>query len=333
MNDSHNSNLPPGAGSDHEDALLLPLSSMQQDEPARSRDKVSSLLIGVDDQIEQMRQHVQKILSDEPSPYVPLRSGQVLEKLSLTLREANANLLVASLNANAREAMTAEAHRRQTVFLSMLAHELRNPLAPIVMSIELLGRMSGTSPEVKALQAILARQTSHLNRLVEDLMDATRINSGKLSIRKKPFQLSQLVAQAVETSQHLLDAHHQPVLLEILPGSVLIDGDQARLVQLLSNLIINASKFSADHSPITLSARVLGEDVVLSVKDVGIGISPELQPFVFDLFEQGPGGNGLLSSGLGVGLSLVKSIAELHDGTVARWLCTAKARDKAASSW
>jgi two-component system, sensor histidine kinase len=315
MNESDDSNPPQEARSDHED--VFPLPSTEQSEPARSREKVSSLLIGVDDQIEQMRQHVQKILSDEPSPYVPLKSGQVLEKLSSTLREANANLLVASLNANAREAMTAEAHKRQTVFLSMLAHELRNPLAPIAMSIELLGKMPGTSPAIKSLQAILERQTSHLTRLVEDLMDATRINNGKLNIQKSPFQLSQLVAQAVETSQPLLESHQQPVQLEIPPEAVWINGDHTRLTQLLSNLIINASKFSADHSPIALSARVLAGDVILSVKDQGIGISPELQPFVFDLFEQGPVGEGLLSSGLGIGLSLVKCIAELHGGTVA----------------
>lgn len=218
---------------------------------ATSRGKVSALLVGVDDEIEQMRERMLKILMDDPSPDIPVRSGQLLEELVLNLRQANEHLVIASLDASTRETNAAEAHRRQTLFLSMLAHELRNPLAPIVMSVQLLGEIAGVTPAIASLQRILARQTQHLTRLVADLMDATRINSGKIHIHKTSALLSQVMAQAVETSQ------------------------------LFSNLILNASKFSPDRSNIELSARLEAEHVVISVKDHGIGIAPDLQPFIF----------------------------------------------------
>jgi two-component system CheB/CheR fusion protein len=245
-----------------------------------------------------------------------VKSGQLIEELIVNLRQANEHLVIASLDANIREAKAAEAHSRQTLFLSMLAHELRNPLAPIAMSVELRGKIPGTSAEVQTLQHILARQTTHLTRLVEDLMDATRINSGKIKIHKASVLLSQLIAQAVETSQPLLDIHRQAVNLDIPHEPVWINGDVVRLTQLFSNLIINASKFSANESSIHISAKRDATSVVISVKDCGIGISPELQPFIFDLFMQGPAGDGLMASGLGIGLSLVQTIAKLHGGTV-----------------
>lgn len=283
---------------------------------AQSGGRVSALLVNVDEQIRQLRHNVLQVLADDPSADVPLRTGRALEALAVSLQQANEHLVIASLDASARETKTAEAHRKQTLFLSMLAHELRNPLAPIVMSVELLRRLPGTSPAVQQLQAVLARQTAHLNRLVEDLLDATRINSGKIRIQKGRVLLSQLLAQAVETSQPPLDARHQTIVLHLPAQPVWMDGDLIRLSQLFSNLIINASKFSGDHTPITIRAWLDASQVLVSVQDEGIGIAPSLQPLVFDLFMQGPVGGGQMASGMGIGLSLVRTIAELHGGSV-----------------
>ncbi|MDP2164292.1 MAG: hybrid sensor histidine kinase/response regulator [Hydrogenophaga sp.] len=277
---------------------------------------MSALVVDVNDEIDQLRQNLQKVLSDAPSLDLPQANNQVLESLASSLRQANEHLVIASLDASARETKTAEAHRKQTLFLSMLAHELRNPLAPIVMSVELLKRVPDASPMLQRLQGILARQTGHLSRLVDDLMDATRINSGRFRVVKSRLLLSQLLFQAIETSQPLLDARHQRVDLALPADAVWFDGDFIRLSQLLSNLVLNASKFSAEGSTIHISAALVDENVVMSVRDEGIGIAPELQPFVFDLFVQGPVGERLLASGLGIGLSLVRTIAQLHGGSV-----------------
>ncbi len=290
--------------------------SKEEEDSAQSRGKVSALLVGVDEEIERLRQRMLKILSDDPTPEIPDHSGRALEELVLNLRLANENLVIASLDATNRESKTAQAHKRQTLCLSMLAHELRNPLAPIAMSVELLGKMARTTPAIQSLQGILARQTTHLTRLVEDLMDATRISSGKIKIQKTSVLLSQLIAQAVETSQPLLETRQQMVQLDLPLEPVWLQGDQVRLTQLFSNLIINASKFSANQRTIYINAKLGPDGIAITVKDEGIGIAPELQPFVFDLFMQGPVGEGLMAYGLGIGLSLVQTIAELHDGSV-----------------
>lgn len=284
---------------------------------ANSGQLASELWAAVDDEIELLRQRMQKILAAQPQSEIPLASSERLGNLVHDLREANASLVIASLDASARETKATETHRRQSLFLSMLAHELRNPLAPIAMSVELLGKMAGRYPDILSLQRILERQTIHLTRLVDDLMDANRINSGKLRIQNKWIPLSQCIEQAIETSQPELNARGQPLHLDLPIDGVWVHGDAVRLSQLFSNLILNASKFSADRSPIYVAARKEAEHMVrVVIRDEGIGISAEKQPFVFDLFTQGAVGEGLMAKGLGIGLSLVKEIARLHEGTV-----------------
>ena len=263
-----------------------------------------------------LQQRMRELLKEGPSSAVPIESMGRLEALVRDLREANANLTMASLDANTRETEAVESHKRQTLFLSMLAHELRNPLAPIATGVELLGKMSGTSPEVQDLQHILKRQTSHLTRLVDDLLDVSRINNNKLRICKENVRLAQCLEHAVETCQPELNARKQTLHRDFAIEKTWLYGDPTRLVQLFSNLILNASKFSAEGRPIYLSARQDGGQVHVTVRDEGIGISPEWQPFVFDLFTQGIAGEGVMTKGLGLGLTLVRTIAELHGGTV-----------------
>jgi two-component system CheB/CheR fusion protein len=288
----------------------------QKDNAVLPQGQTEALRAAVDEEIELLRERMQHILKDHPASGMPLHSSQGLENLVHDLRQANANLVIASLDASARETKATESHRRQSLFLSMLAHELRNPLAPIAMSVELLGKMPSVHPEIQSLQRILERQTAHLIRLVDDLMDANRINSGKLRIRKKAVPLLQCIEQAIETSRPELEARRQPLTLDLRLEGLWIHGDLVRLSQLFSNLLLNASKFSADRSPIVVLAAREGDKACIVVRDEGIGISADRQPFVFDLFTQGAVGEGLMAKGLGIGLSLVRTIAHLHGGTV-----------------
>lgn len=290
--------------------------TVEQKDPVAPEADVKALLTAVDGEIELLRQSLLKILSEHPSDDSPTQNNQRLEKLVLTLRDANEHLVIASLDASLREAKTAQSHRQQSLFLSMLAHELRNPLAPIAMSVQLLGKMSGLPSAAQSLLRILERQTSHLVRLIDDLMDATRINSGKLKIKKTAAQVSQFIEHAVETSQPQLDAQGQQLHLSLPAEPIWVHGDPVRLSQLFSNLLLNASKFSAERTAIHLSGRLDAQRIIISVKDQGIGISPESAPFIFDLFDQGTLGEGLMAKGLGIGLSLVRTIAQLHGGTV-----------------
>jgi signal transduction histidine kinase len=278
--------------------------------------KPSKLFATIDDELEMLRRRTHKLMSQSSASEVQARSVESLEALVLDLRQANANLTLASLDASVRETEAVDLRQRQTLFLAMLAHELRNPLAPIVTSAELLGRLPGTSPEVQALQHILQRQSRHLTRLVDDLLDISRISSNKLRICKEPLLLAQCLEHAVETCQPELDARKQVLHLDLSVTGAWIYGDPTRLAQLFSNLILNASKFSSDQRPIYLSARQDGRQAWVSVRDEGIGISQERQPHVFDLFTQGAVGEGMMAKGLGLGLNLVKTIAELHEGKV-----------------
>jgi signal transduction histidine kinase len=280
--------------------------------------KVHALVHGVDSEIDLLRTRLRQILTEDLSPESADQLGQVqaLEDLVKSLRLANENLVIASIKASDREHEVAQAHQRQSEFLSMLAHELRNPLAPIAMAVELLGKMVAQTPSLQPLHSVLARQTEHLTRLVEDLMDATRISTGKIKVRKSPVLLSQLMAQALETSQPQLHAHHQQASVRLPQEPVWLDGDLVRLAQLFCNLLNNASKFSADGSQIDVTATREGERVLISVKDQGMGIAPDRLAGVFDLFAQGPVAGEFRATGLGVGLSLVRTIAQLHGGEV-----------------
>lgn len=310
------SQAPPSGGVPPHHTAQATAATDDQEHLAPPPSEVPALLTAVENEIGLLRQRIARILTEhaESGPGVP--SSQRLEDLVLDLREANENLVIATLDANLRETKTAESHRQQTLFLSMLAHELRNPLAPIAMGVELLGKMPELPPAIAGLQRILERQTSHLVRLVDDLMDATRINKGKLKIKKTAVLVSQFIEHAVETSQPQFLAQAQQLHLSLPPEPLWVHGDPVRLSQLFSNLLLNASKFSPDGAAIHLSGRREADLIVFSVKDEGIGIAPERQPFIFDLFNQGAVGEELMAKGLGIGLSLVRTIAQLHQGTV-----------------
>jgi signal transduction histidine kinase len=295
-----NDNADPGAS-----ALSSPaerdgdyLQSLHDREVGDLRTMISQLLV----QLEHLQQ--------------PQSSAHTLHGHVAQLREANEHLVLATFSAQDKQADAEAWVQRQTNFLSMLAHELRNPLQPIAYANSLLAKLAGDHPEVPRLQAIIERQMRHMTRLIDDLLDASRISSGKIGLDKSTLPLAEIVALAVEGSQPRLDARHQRLAVTLPPAPCHVYGDRMRLVQAISNLLHNASKFSPEHQVVELSVQLAGTMAQITVRDHGMGIAAELQPFIFDLFIQGLQSLERAQGGLGIGLTLVRSLVELHDGTV-----------------
>ena len=245
------------------------------------------------------------------------KNEEVSGELVSRLREANQRLVIASLRAQDLQDQAEASIERQKEFLAMLAHELRNPLAPIAMAAGMLEKITQAHPQLPYIQQVIDRQVSHMSRLLEDLLDTSRVTSGKITLRKSLLLLSDIVQSAVEISQPFLNNNCQQLIVDLPELPVAVEGDAVRLAQVFSNLLINASKYSAQHQSITLSARQdKGDTLAVCVKDQGVGIEPEIQPFIFDLFTQAPRTPDRPEGGLGIGLSMVRSLVEMHGGTV-----------------
>ena len=265
--------------------------------------------------VEQLRSMIAELLKVVEALHEDRKGTNALESRVNQLREANQNLVLATFGAQDMQATAEATNLRQTQFLSMLAHELRNPLAPIAMANELLGKIIDAHPQLPKLHGIINRQVSHMVRLVDDLLDASRVSSGKITLQKRQLLISEIIESAVETSQPFIDKRNQSLSID-LPADTVIYGDQVRLAQVFSNLLINATKFTAEYEHITISAQKLLNTVAISVKDNGVGIAADIQPFIFDLFTQGFRSLDRSQGGLGIGLSLVRSIIEMHGGSV-----------------
>ncbi|UQA61006.1 hybrid sensor histidine kinase/response regulator [Polyangium aurulentum] len=209
------------------------------------------------------------------------------------------------------------ANRRKDEFLAMLGHELRNPLMPILTALELM-RMRGQDVFAKE-RAVLQRQANHLLRLVEDLMDVSRITRGKVELKKRTVELSRVVARAVETASPLLEQRSHELAMNVPTTGLLVHADEDRLVQVVANLLSNAAKYTPPRGKIEVEGRRAGEEIALTIRDSGMGISPELLPEIFNLFVQGERTLARSEGGLGLGLAIVKIFVELHGGTVSAW--------------
>ncbi|WBS01422.1 response regulator [Pseudoduganella sp. SL102] len=206
------------------------------------------------------------------------------------------------------------ANRAKDEFLAMLGHELRNPLSPILVALELM-RLKGIG-SLDREHAVIERQARHLVRLVDDLLDVARIAQGKFELRRERVELAALVTQAVETVSPLLEERRHRLRLDVPPAGMVVDADAMRFVQVLSNLLTNAAKYTSDGGDIALEARRAGNEAVIRVTDNGIGISREMLPQLFDKFVQERQALDRSRGGLGLGLAIVKSIVMLHGGTV-----------------
>jgi PAS domain S-box-containing protein len=207
-----------------------------------------------------------------------------------------------------------QANRAKDEFLAMLGHELRNPLAPIVTALQLM-KLRG-DPRTSREQQVVERQVKHMMRLVDDLLDVSRITKGTVELKRRPVDVRDVVAKAIEIASPLLEQRGHALEVDAPPGEVVVDGDDARLTQVFANLLVNAAKYTDPGGHV--SVRVGQDDgvVVVEVRDDGRGIEPGLLPNVFDLFVQGHQGSERSSGGLGIGLTLVRTLVGLHGGVV-----------------
>jgi len=215
-----------------------------------------------------------------------------------------------------REETLREADRRKDEFLAVLSHELRNPLAPITMAVALLRRHPSNDPEENALRDVIARQTAHLSRLLDDLLDVNRIRSGKVVLRRESVNIGEAVSRAVESVAPQLISKHQELDVALPPKPVHVHGDATRLSQVAANLLSNASKYTPPHGQISVTLKRTNDVAELRVRDTGIGIREEQMSRIFDMFAQGSSSLDRSEGGLGVGLALTRMLVELHGGTV-----------------
>jgi PAS domain S-box-containing protein len=211
-----------------------------------------------------------------------------------------------------------DASRRKDQFLAMLAHELRNPLAPLYHGLYLLRRSTAPTPDAERIHSMLDRQMKHIIRLVDDLLDASRITLGKIELKRAPVELATVVQSAVEMSRPLIEGARHRLEVALPPESLVVDADAVRLTQALSNLLNNAAKYTEEGGQIWVAAQTRGGQVEITVRDTGTGIPKEMLDRVFDLFIQVQDENGHTrpGPGLGIGLTMVRLLVNMHGGQV-----------------
>ncbi len=218
--------------------------------------------------------------------------------------------------ARARGNELATLHRRKDEFLAMLSHELRSPLAPILNAVQLLGLQKNESPLQHQARTIIARQARQLARLIDDLMEVSRINTGRVYLCYDRVVISSIVERAVETIRPLVDQNRHELTVSLSPQPIWLNADAVRLEQVIVNLLNNAVKYTGEGGHIWVTVQQVGEECVLRVRDTGVGIAPEFLPRIFDLFTQAERSLDRSQGGLGIGLALVKRLVELHQGRV-----------------
>lgn len=246
---------------------------------------------------------------------VAQRTGQ-LEKQNAILNSANANLDKALCERKQAEQALKDADQRKNEFLAMLGHELRNPLTPISNIAQLMSSQPLDEPTRIWSCEVLNRNVAHISQLVDDLLDVSRISRGLVNIRRERIELVELLKHSAESVQTLTQTKHQTLNLELSTQPIYLEGDPVRLTQVFTNLFNNAAKYTGEGGRIDLRISLEGSLVVVRVQDNGMGIKPQLLPHVFDLFIQGERGLDRSEGGLGLGLTLVKKLVELHDGEI-----------------
>jgi len=246
-----------------------------------------------------------------------------LEALNVSLQQANAELERANaalqgevtVRSRAEDALR-QADRHKDEFLAMLAHELRNPLAPIRNAVHLMRMKALQDPQMCLARDVIERQLSQLTRLVDDLLDVSRITRGKINLTRQPLKVSELIARAVETVEPIIQGRSQVLTVELPEQPPVVDGDCMRLTQAIANVLGNAAKYTDTGGSIVLQVCARARDVEIRVRDTGIGIPAEVLPKIFDLFTQLDQRMERPQSGLGIGLALVRRLVEMHGGSV-----------------
>jgi signal transduction histidine kinase/ActR/RegA family two-component response regulator len=250
---------------------------------------------------------VPEILRARVSVFADLyRKRQQLERLNAALEERVAE----------RTAALEAADRRKDEFLAMLSHELRNPLAPMRNAVKIFEILGGPDPRLARARGIIDRQIEHMARLIDDLMDVSRLTQGKITLRPEPLLLKDVVEAAVETTRWLIDERGHTLSVQCADPDLRVNGDRVRLIQVAGNLLANAAKFTPPGGRISVDLARDGDRAVLRVRDTGVGIPPDAQERIFDLFAQEETTLARSRGGLGIGLTMVKRLVELHEGQV-----------------
>lgn len=233
--------------------------------------------------------------------------------------EAVSSILAVSIDVSERklaEEALKQADQRKDEFLAMLAHELRNPLAPISAAAQLLRLAADNPARSRQASEIIARQVKHMTELVDDLLDVSRVTRGLVELNRENLDLKSIVASAIEQARPLIEARHHVLVTRMDAEQVIVHGDRTRLIQVLTNLLGNSAKYTTQGGEINLRVGLQGKQVKIEVEDNGIGIDAKLLPYIFELFTQAERTPDRAQGGLGIGLALVKSIVALHGGTI-----------------
>lgn len=230
------------------------------------------------------------------------------------LREANAQLVIAALSAQDLHATAERALSQQKNILAMVAHELRNPLTPISLIAERMVRLP--SDQLPRMRELIEGQVRHISKLVDDLLDVSRVSTGKLRVERQLVDMLEILNNAVGACSPLIKAKKQHFETHLPDGALIVNGDPARLTQILGNLLANAAKYTPAEGRIELSVTAQADVLKIRVSDNGIGISAEVLPFIFDPYVQDEHAIGFNGSGLGIGLTVVRELVEAHGGKV-----------------
>jgi len=230
------------------------------------------------------------------------------------LREANAQLVLAALSAQDLHATAERALSQQKNILAMVAHELRNPLTPISLIAERMVRLP--SDQLPWMRELIEGQVRHISKLVDDLLDVSRVSTGKLRVERQHVDMIEILNNAIGACSSLMMAKKQHFEAHLPDGAIIVNGDPARLTQILSNLLTNAAKYTPAGGSIELSVTAQADVLKISVSDNGIGISADVLPFIFDPYVQDEHAIGFNGSGLGIGLTVVCELVEAHSGKV-----------------
>ncbi len=260
------------------------------------------------------------VLHSVPPGLSSVPTGQATRR-EAELSAANEGLVLATLTAQGLQMVAVEALRRQTEALALAAHELRNPLMPIRTVAVLLGQATSVD-QLPRLGAIIERQVMHMTRLIDDLLDAARVATGKLHLDRHRLDLRDVFDHVLDACRPLMDSRGQAFSLRVPDRALMLEGDLVRLTQVFSNILHNAAKYTPVGGSIALECqvRVVGEgagEAVVAIVDNGIGISPEALPTIWEPFVQDPLAVGFSKQGLGVGLTLVRELVQAHGGSVA----------------
>ncbi len=256
-------------------------------------------------------------LSSQAMPTATFEHESLREARLVNLHDANQQLVMALLSSKELEERAQDAHRQQIKFMAMVAHELRGPLAPMSLAASLLTDWDTKDIAVLSrLQEIIERQVKHMTRLINDLVDGSRISTGKLRLQLSVIDLGKILRTAVEMCRPAMEMRNQQMSLELPPVPLPFQGDEVRLTQVFSNLLDNASKYSPVGGRIALIYSNVNGAMVVAVSDNGIGMSAEALAHVFDLFVQDPRGLEHSNGGLGIGLAVVRELVDAHGGHV-----------------